>query len=52
MRRDMEKLLSLFQQKKISPLVDRVFPLSAGADAHRYIQERRNVGKVLFDCAG
>jgi NADPH:quinone reductase-like Zn-dependent oxidoreductase len=51
MRRDMEKLLSLFQQKKISPLVDRVFPLSAGADAHRYIQERRNVGKVLFDCA-
>jgi NADPH:quinone reductase-like Zn-dependent oxidoreductase len=51
LRREMDELLSLYQQKKISPRVDRVFPLSAGPDAHRYIQERRNVGKVLFDCA-
>ncbi len=51
LRGEMEQLLSLFAQKKISPHVDRVFPLSAGPDAHRYIQERRNVGKVLFDCA-
>ena len=48
---EMEELLSLYRQKKIAPRVDRVFPLSAGPDAHRYIQERRNVGKVLFDCA-
>jgi NADPH:quinone reductase-like Zn-dependent oxidoreductase len=51
LRREMEGLLSLYEQKKISPHVDRVFPLSAGAQAHRYMQERRNVGKVLFDCA-
>ncbi len=51
LRREMDELLSLYQQKKISPRVDRVFPLSAGPDAHRYLQERRNIGKVLFDCA-
>ena len=51
MRQEMEALLSLYEQKKISPRVDKVFPLAAGADAHRYIQERRNVGKVVFDCA-
>jgi NADPH:quinone reductase-like Zn-dependent oxidoreductase len=28
--------------------VDRTFPLEQGAAAHRYIHERRNVGKVVF----
>jgi len=28
--------------------VDRVFPLGEAAAAHRYIQERRNVGKVVL----
>ena len=46
----MKDLLRLFQTGKISPHVDRVFPLSEGAAAHRFLQERRNVGKVLFDC--
>jgi NADPH:quinone reductase-like Zn-dependent oxidoreductase len=50
MRRELEALLVLYQQKKISPKVDRVFPLSAGAQAHRYLQERHNIGKVLLDC--
>jgi NADPH:quinone reductase-like Zn-dependent oxidoreductase len=48
--REMGALLQLFEEGKIAPHVDRVFPLSAGAEAHRYIQERRNIGKVLFDC--
>jgi NADPH:quinone reductase-like Zn-dependent oxidoreductase len=48
--REMSALLRLFEEGKIAPHVDRVFPLSAGAEAHRYIQERRNIGKVLFDC--
>ena len=51
MRTELQELLTLYEQKKISPRIDKVFPLSAGPDAHRYIQERRNVGKVLFDCA-
>lgn len=28
--------------------VDRTFPLEAAADAHRYIQERKNYGKVIL----
>jgi DNA phosphorothioation-dependent restriction protein DptG len=47
----MRALFQLFQQGRISPRVDRVFPLSEGAAAHNFLQERRNVGKVLFDCA-
>jgi synaptic vesicle membrane protein VAT-1 len=48
--REMGVLLRLFEEGKIAPHVDRIFSLSAGAEAHRYIQERRNIGKVLFDC--
>jgi len=47
----MQELLRLFQEGRISPTVARVFPLSEGAAAHRFLQERRNVGKVLFDCS-
>jgi synaptic vesicle membrane protein VAT-1 len=46
----MKDLFQLFQAGKITPHVDRVFPLSEGPAAHRFIEERRNVGKVLFDC--
>ena len=46
----LKELFRLFQAGRISPHVDRVFPLSEGPAAHRYIQERRNIGKVLFDC--
>lgn len=33
----------------IAPHVDRVFPLREVAAAHHYVQDRRNVGKVLLD---
>ena len=46
----MRELFRLFEEGRISPRVDRVFPLAEGAAAHRFLQERRNVGKVLFDC--
>jgi NADPH:quinone reductase-like Zn-dependent oxidoreductase len=35
-------------QGKIRPVVAESFPLERGADAHRYMQERRNVGKVVL----
>jgi len=47
----MHALFELFREGLISPRVDRVFPLAEGAAAHRFLQERRNVGKVLFDCS-
>jgi NADPH:quinone reductase-like Zn-dependent oxidoreductase len=50
MGEELDALLALFREGKIHPHVDRVFPLSQAAEAHRYIQDRKNVGKVLLDC--
>lgn len=50
LRSHLAHLLDRFEQGQLSPHIDRVFPLSQGAAAHRYVHERRNVGKVLFDC--
>jgi NADPH:quinone reductase len=33
----------------IAPHVDRVFPLTEASAAHHYVQDRKNVGKVLLD---
>lgn len=48
---EMAELMNLYLSGKIRPRVDKVFPLAAAADAHNYIQGRKNVGKVLFDCS-
>ena len=44
----MEALLRYTREGKITPRVDRAFPFADAAAAHRYIHERRNVGKVLL----
>ncbi|MEM1041895.1 MAG: medium chain dehydrogenase/reductase family protein [Bacteroidota bacterium] len=44
----MRKLLRYYEKGDIRPHVDRVFPLREAAAAHRYIEERRNVGKVVL----
>src|SRR2546426_1186760 len=43
-----EALLGYAREGKLAPRVDRAFPLSEAAAAHRYIHERRNVGKVVL----
>jgi synaptic vesicle membrane protein VAT-1 len=47
-RQWMSHLLELCENGAIRPHIDRVFPLEDAADAHRYLHERRNVGKVLL----
>ena len=44
-----EPLPSGSTQGGIRPVVAEAFPLERGADAHRFMQERRNVGKVVLD---
>lgn len=34
---------------RVRPVIDRRFPLSAIADAHRYMETNANVGKILID---
>jgi NADPH:quinone reductase-like Zn-dependent oxidoreductase len=43
-----DQLLAWYREGKLSVYVDRVFPLSEAADAHRYLQGRRNIGKVIL----
>jgi NADPH:quinone reductase-like Zn-dependent oxidoreductase len=46
--REMQGLLADWEAGRIAPVVGRTFPLVETAAAHRYIQERRNVGKVVL----
>ena len=41
-------LLAYAREGKLTPRVDRAFPLAEAAAAHRYIHERRNIGKVVL----
>lgn len=45
---EMGATLELFQKGKIKPHVDSTFSFEKAADAHRRIQDRQNVGKVLL----
>jgi putative PIG3 family NAD(P)H quinone oxidoreductase len=42
------KWLPLLAAGRIKPIVDRVFPLAQVADAHRYMEENRNFGKIIL----
>jgi len=42
------EILDLFADGTFKPVVDRGFPLSEAAAAHRYIQDRKNFGKVVL----
>jgi NADPH:quinone reductase-like Zn-dependent oxidoreductase len=46
-----EALLGYAREGKLTPRVDRAFPLAEAAAAHRYIHERRNIGKVVLACS-
>ncbi|GAB5533776.1 MAG: medium chain dehydrogenase/reductase family protein [Rubricoccaceae bacterium] len=41
-------ILGLYERGDVRPHVDRVFSFDEAADAHRYIEERKNTGKVLL----
>src|SRR6476659_8930842 len=44
----MEMLLSELSAGRLTPVVARTFPLERAADAHRFIQSRANIGKVVL----
>jgi NADPH:quinone reductase-like Zn-dependent oxidoreductase len=47
-RPQVEALLRYAAEGTIRPRVDRAFPFDQAAAAHRYIHERKNVGKVVL----
>ncbi len=40
--------LPLFEQRRLVPIVDSVFPWEEVSAAHRYIEENRNIGKIIL----
>lgn len=50
-RATLDALLLLWREGKVRSHIDRMFPLAEGPAAHRRMHERKNVGKILFDCA-
>lgn len=47
-RARLDGTLQLIEQGKMKPVVDRTFPLAQAAEAHRYVADRSNTGKVVL----
>src|SRR6185436_11025374 len=50
LRREMLGLLADCAAGRLKPVVGKTFPLADAAKAHRFMQERQNVGKVVLTC--
>ena len=49
MRREIETLVNMLNNNQIEPIVDKVFHYTEIVNAHQYIHDRKNKGKVLLD---
>ncbi|MDI3499990.1 MAG: NADPH:quinone reductase [Synergistaceae bacterium] len=43
-----KEILPLFESSRLKPIVDTAFPLERAAEAHRYMEENRNFGKIVL----
>lgn len=43
------RVLPLLTNGRVRPVVDRTFPLEEAADAHRYMADDRNLGKIVLE---
>jgi NADPH:quinone reductase len=48
MRRGIEESFKLIAEKKLKLLVGKSFPLAQAADAHRFMESRQSVGKLVL----
>ena len=44
-----KSLIKIINEHKIKPTIDKMFPYDQIPEAHKYIQDRKNLGKVLID---
>ena len=49
--REFASLLEFYEAHRLKPVVDRIFPLDAVADAHRWMESSGQFGKILLDVA-
>ena len=45
---EMDEIFRLYGAGKIKPVIGKTFPLAQAADAHHYIHDRKNIGKVIL----
>ena len=48
LRGELEAVLALWQAGSIQPHIDRSYPFTEVADAHRHLLRHQNIGKVLL----
>ena len=48
LRGELGEIFRLYGERKIKPVISRVFPLERAAEAHQYIHDRKNIGKVVL----
>ena len=51
LRAELDELFRMYGAGKIKPVIGKTFPLAEAAAAHRYIHDRKNVGKVILNAA-
>lgn len=44
----MTQILSWYDEALFRPHIDRTFKFRQAAEAHHYLQDRKNIGKVLL----
>lgn len=48
LRGELDEIFRMYGAGKIKPVIGKIFPLDQAAAAHRYIHERKNIGKVIL----
>ena len=44
----MDEIFRLYTAGKIRPVIGKTFSLAQAAEAHQYIHDRKNIGKVIL----
>jgi synaptic vesicle membrane protein VAT-1 len=48
LRRELEDIFRLYADGKIKPVISKTFPLEQAAEAHQYMHDRKNIGKIIL----
>ena len=48
LRSEMDEIFRLYTAGKIRPVIGKTFSLAQAAEAHQYIHDRKNIGKVIL----
>ena len=44
----MDEIFRMYAAGKIKPVIAKTIPLEQAAEAHQYIHDRKNIGKVIL----